>query len=164
MTWLVIGDLNIIFNSEEKLGGLPFNREKVEPILNLIQRTGLEDLGFSGNIFTWSNKREGTANIKQRLDMAMANAEWNIEFHDASLQHLVAIGYDYGLISLSINFNQVKLSPTFKFYDTWLKEESCLQVIQNSSRQEITNNPDMDLLNNIQALGDNLGILKRDIF
>lgn len=68
MPWLVIGDLNVIFNSGEKQGGLPFDRKKVEPILNLIQRTGLEDLGYNGNTFTWSNKREGTTNIKQRLD------------------------------------------------------------------------------------------------
>lgn len=39
MPWLVIGDLNIIFNSEEKEGGLPFDRKKVEPFLNLINRT-----------------------------------------------------------------------------------------------------------------------------
>lgn len=70
----------IIFNSEEKEGGLPFNRKKIEPILNLIQRTNLEELGFKGNIFTWSNKREGSANIKQRLDRALANAQWNLEF------------------------------------------------------------------------------------
>lgn len=64
MPWLVIGDLNIIFNSKEKEGGLPFNRTKMEPILNLLQRTCLEGLGFKGNIFTWSNKREGMASSK----------------------------------------------------------------------------------------------------
>lgn len=32
MPWLVIGDLNIIFNNDEKEGGLPYNRKKLEPI------------------------------------------------------------------------------------------------------------------------------------
>lgn len=130
MPWLIIGDLNIIFNSEEKKGGLPFDRKKVEPVLNLIQRTCLEDLGFRGNIFTWNNKREGQANIKQRIDRAMANAEWNIEFQEAFLENLVAIGSDHGPICLSLISNHLHLCPIFKFYDTWLKEESCIHVIK----------------------------------
>lgn len=118
MPWLVIGDLNIILNSEEKEGGLPFNRTKMNHILNLIQRTGLEDLGYKRNIFTWSNNRQGMANIKQRLDRAMANAQWNIEFKEASLGNLVAIGSDHGPICLSLQPVFIPLSHCFKFYDT----------------------------------------------
>lgn len=163
MPWLVIGDLNIIFNSEEKQGGLPFDRQKIEPIMNLIQRAGLEDLGFTGNSFTWSNKREGSANIKQRLDRALANAEWNEEFQQASLQNLVAIGSDHGPICLTLNSSRSHLAPTFKFYDTWLKEPTCIEVIKKSWNIN-TYRPDEDLIANISNLGINLSNWKKDVF
>lgn len=36
----------------------------------------LIDLGAHGPKWTWNNKRVAMANIKKRLDMAMANSEW----------------------------------------------------------------------------------------
>lgn len=116
MPWLVIGYLDIIFNSEEKEGGLPFDRKKIELVMNLIRITGLEDLGFRGNIFTCINKREDLENIKQRLDRALANAHWSLEFQEASL--MVAVGSDHGPICLSLKPSSFHLSSTFKFYDT----------------------------------------------
>lgn len=57
----------------------------------------------------------------------MANAEWNDEFQHASLQNLVDIGSDHGPICLTLNPSQASLVTTFKFYDTWLKEASCIE-------------------------------------
>lgn len=36
----------------------------------------LVDLGFSGVPFTYDNKRHGAANVKIRLDRAVATAAW----------------------------------------------------------------------------------------
>jgi hypothetical protein len=38
--------------------------------------SGLADLGFKGPKFTWCNGRGGRENNKERLDRAVANAEW----------------------------------------------------------------------------------------
>ena len=39
----------------------------------VIEKNGLIDINFSGNPYTWSNGREGLANIKEMLDRAFAN-------------------------------------------------------------------------------------------
>lgn len=36
----------------------------------------LGDLGFSGSMYTWSNRRADGTFTKERLDLAMANPEW----------------------------------------------------------------------------------------
>lgn len=47
----------------------------------------LIELGFSGPKFTWNNKRVGAANIKERLDRAVANSSWINRFNKVQVTH-----------------------------------------------------------------------------
>lgn len=38
------------------------------------------DLGYLGSKYTWSNGRAGVANIRKRLDRALSNPEWRMQF------------------------------------------------------------------------------------
>uniref|UniRef100_A0A2N9J1A1 Reverse transcriptase domain-containing protein n=1 Tax=Fagus sylvatica TaxID=28930 RepID=A0A2N9J1A1_FAGSY len=62
--WLMIGDLNSISGNSEKKGG------------------------FSGSKFTWSNRRVGLANIRERLDRGLCNADWQQVFPKARVPDL----------------------------------------------------------------------------
>uniref|UniRef100_A0A7N2LQ01 Reverse transcriptase n=1 Tax=Quercus lobata TaxID=97700 RepID=A0A7N2LQ01_QUELO len=46
------------------------------------------DLGFIGTSFTWSNKREGLANIRERLDQCLCDQGWQTLFPKAGVRHL----------------------------------------------------------------------------
>jgi hypothetical protein len=48
----------------------------------------LTDLGFAGVPYTYDNKRHGNANIRVRLDRAVACPRWRDRFADTSVQHL----------------------------------------------------------------------------
>ena len=55
ISWLCFGDFNEILQSKEKQGRLP---KPLAPILNFREALlyyGLVDLGYQGNIFTWTN-------------------------------------------------------------------------------------------------------------
>jgi hypothetical protein len=74
--WLLFGDFNIILSNEEKFGG-----NVIDPnIMNMFRDTknmcNLQDLGFKGEIFTWTNRQEDHSHIKARLDRFLANEEW----------------------------------------------------------------------------------------
>ncbi|KAK2995436.1 hypothetical protein RJ640_029068 [Escallonia rubra] len=43
------------------------------------------DLGFKGTPFTWCNVRPGEANVRIRLDRALATAEWRLLFPQAQI-------------------------------------------------------------------------------
>ncbi|XP_070054818.1 uncharacterized protein LOC142179966 [Nicotiana tabacum] len=55
--WLVGGDFNVIWDEEEKFGGLPFSLNEVDDFRHYINTCNLTDLGFKGSIFTWWNGR-----------------------------------------------------------------------------------------------------------
>lgn len=56
--WLVAGDSNEVLYANEKLGGTTINRTRVKLFWNCLQNSRLVDLGFKGQKFTWTNKRE----------------------------------------------------------------------------------------------------------
>lgn len=62
-------------SSNEKRDGRPFSSTSHNHFQQVMDSCGLIDLGFKGQRFTWSNNREGQANICKRLYRAIANGE-----------------------------------------------------------------------------------------
>jgi hypothetical protein len=52
---------------------------------------GFRDLSYSGLPYTWDNRLDGTANIKVRLDRALANVKWLDMFGDSVVLHMQMI-------------------------------------------------------------------------
>lgn len=82
-----------------------------------MDHSGLVDIGFTGDIYTWNNKRVGGANIKQRLDRVLENIEWRLIFPKAILHHLTINKSDHKPIMLEIRPTN---SSYPKPYATWL--------------------------------------------
>lgn len=61
----------------------------------MVQATGLNDLGFKGNSYTWANKRQGQAYVAARLDCALANANWLDNLDDPTVTHLPKLSSDH---------------------------------------------------------------------
>lgn len=93
--WLVAGDLNEVLSSTEKMGGRQVGREQGKRCKDWIAANALIDLGFQGPQFTWTNGRDGSALIKERLDRALANAEWLEIFPDSKVIHLPRTYFDH---------------------------------------------------------------------
>lgn len=92
--WLVLGDLNAISSQSDKLDGKPYSFSSQVPFISFIHSNGLIDLGYSGNPFTWTNKRQGKANIRELLDQCLSNREWLSLFSNATMSHLPASSSD----------------------------------------------------------------------
>lgn len=77
--WLLIGDFNEVVFDFEKFGGRPLWRKNLflKPFIN---NTRGVDLSFSGRRYTWTNGQQGLGLIKERLDRAVANDAWIMEF------------------------------------------------------------------------------------
>ena len=69
----------------------------------------LHDLGFSGILHTYDNKRLGRANVKVRLDRAIATSSWRDIFCDTIVQHLVSPCSDHLPILIKIEQEQRSL-------------------------------------------------------
>ena len=113
--WLYLGDFNALLSQFDKRGGKPFASSSTNGFSNLISYHGLIDLGFSGNPFTWSNKRPCRANIKERIDRAVSNSDWRMLFPNASLLHYPATSFDHNPLILNTSGTPLSLPKPFRF-------------------------------------------------
>ncbi|KAK2664585.1 hypothetical protein Ddye_003159 [Dipteronia dyeriana] len=67
LPWRCIGDFNEVLYNYEQEGGVKKPQSQLESFREAVDYCGLEDLGFSGPPFTWSNKRD-IGHIQERFD------------------------------------------------------------------------------------------------
>lgn len=78
--WFLIGDLNVILDPDEKQGGNKAGSSSKSFIVNTINSLGLQDTGYDGSLFTWSNNRKEEANICERIDRVLTSFLWSQKF------------------------------------------------------------------------------------
>ncbi|KAL8470146.1 hypothetical protein ACS0TY_032861 [Phlomoides rotata] len=116
----------------------------MEVFWETISNMGLQDLGFSGNKFAWSNGRAGEAKILVRLDRALATSSWRVLFANSRVLHLPRINSDHSpiLILCDQNGSQIggrsKRKCLFHFEKKWMEDKMCASVVESGWDQ---NNP-----------------------
>lgn len=130
--WAMIGDLNEILSSDEKLGGRSIGSMSNNYLNDFLQNTGSIDLGFSGNSYTWRNNRIGLSHIRQRLDRVIANDKWRITFPRAGVMHLPAVNSDHNPIWLKLWMDSTKRPYPFRFECAWIRDHSCSTTIKQA--------------------------------
>ena len=65
------GEFNVVLEDEEKEGGNIGNSSCPNYLKEIMFNLGVVDLGYTGNKFTWTDRRWGRDCIKERLDGAL---------------------------------------------------------------------------------------------
>jgi hypothetical protein len=106
LPWLVMGDFNEVLWPEEHISATPRAVGQMEAFRDVLNVCNLRDLGFSGVPYTFDNKRKGNANVKVRLDRAVATPDWQELFNDSSVTHLASPCSDHCPISVRLSQEQ----------------------------------------------------------
>ena len=128
----MVGDFNSIKNAGEKRGGKPATKSSVNSIRTFITNSTAIDLGFKGPPFTWTNKREGLANRKERFDQCRCNQEWQLLFPKVGVTHLCATNSNHSPILLDANFEDENITRPFRSEAMWTKDETSREVVDKA--------------------------------
>lgn len=118
--WVLIGDLNIILDPGEEQGGHSTSSSSKTFVTQIIDSLGLQDAGYEGAPFTWSNNRSGEANICERINRALISYQWIQMFHNTKVSHLTRVGSDHTLILFDSNPETKRLNKPFGCLRSWL--------------------------------------------
>jgi len=155
--WLCIGDFNEILYNSEKVGGNPRHAKQMESFREAVQKCNLGNLGFKGQKFTWSNKRENGVFVKERLDRGLASPDWCALFPNAGIEVDVSSCSDHHLLWLRMDQYTHRPQKIFRFEACWNVAKDCEDLIRRVWAEEVSgsnrmNSLEKKLLNCQQAL------------
>ena len=95
----------------------------------------LNDLGFIGSKFTWSNGRSDDSFTKEPLDCVVANVEWCQTFKEVAVNVLAARSFDHKPLVISFLFHEEErpcCTRGFQFEASWLVDKDYLPILNNA--------------------------------
>lgn len=104
--WLMVGDFNEIRDPAERDGHGQFIANGAHKFNEVVQ--GMEELGYSGGFFTWSN-RSGAHHTRTKLDRALGNSQWIARW--PSSHPILKYGKNSGYAALHIELLPQRVNP-----------------------------------------------------
>ncbi|XP_016482447.2 uncharacterized protein LOC107803276 [Nicotiana tabacum] len=130
--WIVGGDFNVIWDEEEKFGGLPVPINEVDDFRDCINSCNLNDLGFKGSIFTcWNGRAEEDCSFK-RLDRVLGNIGLQQLLPSVEVTHLSKIGSDHCPLLIKCDPNLITAKKQFRFLNFWTDHNTFQEVVKEN--------------------------------
>jgi len=97
-----------------------------------IENTGLMDLGYSGPKFTWSRGRDWSTMKQARLDRALYNMAWRLNFPEGAVGHLLQAQSDHASLLITLRgFSHLAQSrKPFRFQVAWTTHSNFNTVLR----------------------------------
>lgn len=137
LPWMLLGDFNEILYDFEKRGGNLKREYRMTEFCDCLEKCGLHDMGFVGQVYTWSNKQSGGDNIQERLDRGVASVDWSERFPSARVSHLTRVLSDHCPLFVEWERSEVLEKRRwkkcrFRFEEMWLGERVCEDIISEA--------------------------------
>lgn len=131
LPWVMMGDFNEVLMSSKKFGGRPVNIRRAMKFQDCLDLCGMMDMGYSGARNTWSNLREVTELIQERLDRSFCS--WRQMFPEASVKHMTRINSDHCPLLVELNpSNSLNFPRPFRFQLGWLAHPDFTNVVRKA--------------------------------
>ncbi|XP_042504810.1 uncharacterized protein LOC122081684 [Macadamia integrifolia] len=137
--WMCHGDFNSFLSWREKEGGNPTEPRDTVGFQNLVDSCELLDLPTHGPLFTWNNKRRGAANIRIKLDRALANQSWRSSFPDAAVYIRSSTNSDHCPLIIDSEGGRFKGHRPFRFESMWFRHPDCKPTAISAWSSPISN-------------------------
>jgi hypothetical protein len=125
----------VFVSSEEKSSSSSHQTSQILEFGQTLATCQLEDLGYSGPKFTWTNGRSGRDLTRERLDRAVANNSWSNHFNVVEVVVLPRIISDHNPLLLSCSQNcdlQWKKHKSFRYEASWAKHQDHEALVQKA--------------------------------
>ena len=132
LPWLYVGDFNEITRAHEKLGGRLRSSKQMEDFRDVLDECGFQDLGFSGNKFTWCNGHEEGHTVWERLDRAMGMVEWMDMFPASKVVHLESVSFNHKPLKIYLASIPKRINKPWRFEQMWMEDEGCREVVEDA--------------------------------
>jgi hypothetical protein len=137
LPWMIMGDFNEALWQQEHLSCTPRPEGQMAAFRETLAVCNMVDLGFTGLPYTYDNKRKGRANVRVRLDRAVASADWRDMFGEAAVEHIASLVSDHTPILVRLlQEHRVPARQPRRHYEVWWEREAELPELIAQAWQE----------------------------
>ena len=158
--WLVMGDFNEIISLDEKWGGEDRSLAQMAAFREAMSDCNLQDLGFRGPDFTWSNRRVNGDLVRVRLDRCIANEEWLSLFPRMQVSHVIVSSSNHmGILAdlePPMGLTMGRRRRRFRFEHMWVRESGCEEAIRAAWCTPVSGTPMFTVVQKIKQCRVNL--------
>ena len=104
--WLCVGDFNETLFASEHFSRADRPEWQMRAFREALDDCSLLDLGWKGVEYTWDNQQQDAANVKARLDRALANSAMLNLFEESRVRHVSSIESDHCFIVIELREHQ----------------------------------------------------------
>ncbi|WOH06937.1 hypothetical protein DCAR_0626366 [Daucus carota subsp. sativus] len=137
--WL--DSINLLVSVADKTGGNSDISKSIEELQGFINDANLLEIPFKGVNYSWTNNREESHNIRERIDRVLVNADWMELYPLCLLSHEPLIGSDHTPLLLNTEPRK-HFHKRFRFETMWTRSDQCEAIIKHSWKQGIDCPPD----------------------
>lgn len=138
---IICGDLNLILNAYEKQGQnfqAYLFRDKLE---NIMDENNVMDIQPKNIKYTWSNKRLGPGNIKEKLDIFWIHDKIIPNFNSMISNIIPSVASDHKPIAIKFGASENYGPLHFRYIPLWINSENVKTLIARAWNQIINGTP-----------------------
>ncbi|KAL0373410.1 UNVERIFIED_CONTAM: hypothetical protein Sradi_3256700 [Sesamum radiatum] len=133
---LCVENFNEILHQHEKEGKAPRAQWQIADLWRCLNESGLQDMDYQGESFTWCNGREALNTIRAHLDGACCCTKWANLYLNAQVHHENRASSDHSAIWVDLNpqtGTEVRgKKKRFHFEAMWTHTKDCSKIIKQA--------------------------------
>ncbi|KAL0378750.1 UNVERIFIED_CONTAM: hypothetical protein Sradi_3180500 [Sesamum radiatum] len=166
--WVCAGDFNEVLAQHEKQGSLPRAHWQMRDFRKCLDDCGFQDMGLTGEKFTWCNQRIAPHTVRARLDRACCNSRALELFPLASVSAEAVSCSDHYPIWVGLE-GEISRAPIrkkcrFRFEAAWASAPDCRDVILRAWTCARAPNQRTALIEKLRAIRIQLSQRDQDVF
>ncbi|KAF3785246.1 hypothetical protein EJ110_NYTH28361 [Nymphaea thermarum] len=143
-----------VSGADEKSGNPPAQLACMA-FANFINCCNLTEISNPDIKYTWTNNRMGLANVMSKIDHCFVTPAWiEFMFNCNELMILPRTCSDHNPIILNAYYRRIEASgrPCFRFYNFWMKEIECQNIIKDCWRQSVQGCPLIRIIKKLELV------------
>ncbi|XP_074299121.1 uncharacterized protein LOC141630151 [Silene latifolia] len=161
--WVLLGDFNVVRDVRERISNTPPNLADILDWNSCLLHCGVADITSSGCEMTWTNKQDIDTFVWSKLDRALTNADWQLQYPATSAVFLPAGVSDHSPILVTV-FEDKHSGSRFSFLHCWINHSDYHDLVNEAWREPVQGSLIFTLFGKLKHVKKRLKTLHKENF
>ncbi|XP_074312723.1 uncharacterized protein LOC141648135 [Silene latifolia] len=161
--WILLGDFNVVRDVTERISNTPRNLADILDCNSCMLHFGVDDITSSGCEMTWTNKQDIDTLVWSKLDRALTNVDWQLQYPATSVVFLPTGMSDHSPILVTV-FEDKHSGSRFSFLNCWVNHPTYHDLVNEVWKESVQGSLIFTLFGKLKNVKKRLKTLHKENF